>query len=408
MQFLFLSSWYHPEPVAKPHQLARELVRRGHEVSVVTAFPSYPSGRIYEGYRRGFARREDIDGVRVVRLPTLIDRSRSGVRRVLSMASYAAGAATAGVLGRRPDVIWTYQIGLPGVAQRYRWGSAWVHEVQDLWPEWGRASEVSMRGPLYRILDRQERFLYARADHITTISAGFKRTLVGKGVPDGKITVFPNWADDAVFTRAPRDEELGRREGLAGRFNVMYVGNIGPSQALDVLLDTAARLMALPDAQLVVVGDGLDRSRLEREAQQRGLANLRFLGPRDPREVAGYFAWSDVLLVHLRDDPVYSITIPSKTYAYLGAGKPILVAARGDVAAMIQAIDAGPVCEPENPVQLAATIRRLAEGSPDRLVEMGENARNAFTTRFSRTAVVDAYEQFFGELAELRTYARRA
>ncbi len=137
MKFLFLSLWYAPEPVFKPHDFARELTKRGHEVTVITGFPNYPVGRIYAGYRLRFWQSETIDGVHVIRIPHLVDRSQLVLRRTLSYLSFALIAILAEIVTtHKPDVIWTYQIGLPGVVLSILKKAPLVHEVQDLWPEW--------------------------------------------------------------------------------------------------------------------------------------------------------------------------------------------------------------------------------------------------------------------------------
>lgn len=408
MRILLLSYWYHPEPVAKPHDLATELVARGHDVTVVTGFPNYPEGRLYDGYRQAPYQWQDLDGVRVLRLPVFIDRSRSSKRRVLSYLSYGLAASTLGLaMTKRPDVVWCYQIGLPGVAHSRLRGVPFVHEVQDLWPEWGRSTEMGMKNGLYEVLDRQEKFIYGQARHIITISNGFKERLVEKGVPREKITILPNWANESNFRPVEPDERLGVAEGLKGRFNVVYGGNVGTHQALDVVLATAERLADLPDVQFVIIGDGVDRERLEREAKQRNLRNVRFLGKRPPEQMAGYLAWADALFIHLRKDPVYEITIPSKTYSYLATGRPVLAAVSGDVAELIRKHGAGLVCPEEDPEALAANVRRLYAMPNEAREALGRAGREAFLNHYTRPVLVSHYEEIFERMIASRAGGRR-
>ena len=200
MKILIISLWYHPEPVGKPHDLASELAKRGHEVTVITGFPNYPSGRLYPGYRSRLFQWETMDGVRILRIAHVIDRSRSALRRVLSYMSFSLAATVLGaLLLDRSDVIWTYQIGLPGVALAAQKGAPLLHEVQDLWPDWGRSATRGLTGWLSSILVAQEKLIYRRAASVTTISQGFKRALLGRGVPAEKIEVIANWANDHNF-----------------------------------------------------------------------------------------------------------------------------------------------------------------------------------------------------------------
>lgn len=399
MKILIISLWYYPEPVSKPHDLASELTKRGHQVTVVTGFPNYPSGRLYPGYRSRLWRWETIDGVRVLRIAHVIDRSRSAIRRILSYSSFSLMAALfGGLLAEKPDVIWTYQIGLPGIALASIRVAPLIHEVQDLWPDWGKAATSGLTGWLTSLLVAQEKLIYRRSAIVTTISQGFRRALLGRGVPAGKIEVIPNWANDENFRPVSRDPKLGEREGLTDRFNVIYGGNIGAAQNLGVVLDAAILLHDLSDVQFVLIGDGVEREALASRAKAEHLQNVHFIGSRPPDQMAQYFAYADVLFLHLAQDPLYEITIPSKTYAYLASGRPILAAARGDVADLIGETGAGIVCSPQDPVALAEAVRSLLIMPMEQRDRMGQFGRDAFLARFLRSQLVTQYEKLASSL----------
>ncbi len=396
MKFLFVSLWYAPEPVFKPHDFARELVKRGHEVTVITGFPNYPSGQIYHGYRLRLQQLETIDGVHVIRVPHLIDRSQSALRRILSYLSFTLIATLSGIIAvHNPDVIWTYQIGLPGVALGILKKTPLVHEVQDLWPEWGQTMPSGMRGWMYRLLGAQERFIYKRATAIVTISDGFRQVLIKKGALEKRITVLANWANEQNFQPVEPDLALAERECLGRHFCVMYVGNIGTAQSLDTVVEAAALLGDMPDIEFILIGDGVEREALERQVCDRGLKNIRFLGSRPQEQAAAYLAWADTVLIHLKQDPVYEITIPSKTYAYLAVGKPILAAAMGDTAHLVQQSGAGFSCPPGDPQILAQTVRRFYALSESERQVMGQSGRQTFLSYYTRQALVDEYERLF-------------
>jgi colanic acid biosynthesis glycosyl transferase WcaI len=402
MRLLILTLWYYPEPVAKPHDLAMELVKRGNSVTVITGFPNYPKGIIYEGYRVQLWQCEVIDGVKVVRLPFIIDRSGSGLRRLISYFSFTVMAVLASFFVRRVNVIWTYQIGLPGLFVKWFKRIHWIHEVQDLWPDWAQTADMGLRPWWFGILERQEKFIYRVADTIVTISDGFRRVLSSKkGVPLTKIQVLPNWANEENFRPVVRDPDLADREGLSNRFNIMYVGNIGIAQALSIVLDSAEILRDISDVQFVLIGDGVDKLHLEEEAVRRRLHNVRFLGSRSQSEVASYIAWADLLFIHLMRKPEYEITIPSKTYAYLASGRPILAAATGDVAQLLEEIDAGIVCPPENAEELAAAIQKFRLIPEAEQKTIGLRGRQAFLTKFVRNIAVDSYTAIFEECSHI-------
>ncbi len=399
MQVLLISLFYFPEPVAKPHDFAIELTHLGHQVTVITGLPNYPRGQIFPGYRNRLWHWEDLDGVRILRVPHIIDRSHSAFRRIASYVSFSIMALVAGLFWvERPDIIWTYQIGLPGVLLAFLRRSRLVHEVQDLWPDWGQSADLGLKSWLFKILDAQERFIYRHAKAVTTISDGFQRTLVSKGVDANKITILPNWANETNFHPAERNAELAHREGFAGHFNVVYGGNIGTAQALDVIVAAAAILKDCPEIQFVMIGDGVERKRLEALTVEDGLTNVRFLGSRPPEQMASYYAMADVLLLHLKKDPQIQITIPSKTYAYLASGKPILAAAAGDVADLIVETGSGIVCPPEDPRALAQAVRFLVQQPEEERQKMGDAGRQAFLSRFTRQVLVKKYDQLFHSL----------
>lgn len=402
MHVMLLSQYYEPEPF-KGDVLGGRLAARGHEVSAVTGFPNYPYGSVYPGYRQKLWGREEREGVQVLRLPLYPDHSHSAARRSLNYLSFALSASILGpLLTRRPDVIWVHHpplsVGMPALALSRFGRIPFVLEIQDLWPETLQANDFLRQGRLARWLAAGALSLYRRASAIIVISPGFKKNLVTKGVAAEKIHVISNWADEIVYRPVPRDEELACATGMAGRFNVVFAGNMGPSQALGVVLDAADRLRDVPDAQFVMIGDGISRRELEATARQRGLENVIFIGRKPKEEMPGYYALADALLVHLRKDPLFEITIPSKTLAYLASARPIICAVPGDAADVVHSAGAGLIATPEDPVSLADAVRRLARMPRQEREAMGRNGRAEFEASYSQSAVLDRYEVLFHSL----------
>lgn len=404
MKILLLSQYYAPEPNIKTPLLAQDLAARGHQVTVLTGFPNYPQGRIYPGYRQRLWQEEWQGQVRVVRLPLYADHSRAAVRRVLNYASFAVSAALLGpALCGPADVMWVYHppltIGFPawviGLLRRL----PFVYEIQDMWPETLAATGMVTASQITAVTAALARRLYNQAACITVISPGFKHNLLAKGVPADKIQVIPNWADEDVFRPLPRDEALAAAHGMSGRFNVVYGGNLGAAQALENVLTAAELLRSQPDIQIVLIGDGLAAAELQQQAAARGLGNLRFIGQQPAERMAHFFALADALLVHLKRDPLFEITIPSKTLAYLACGRPIVAAVAGDAAEVVRAAGAGVVCAPEDPAALARTIRALAALPPAERERMGASGRAAFLAGYTRAVLVDQYERLFERIA---------
>lgn len=404
LRILTLSQWYPPEPDIKIHVLARELAAHGHQVTSVTGFPSYPQGRIYPGYRQQLWKWEETDDVRVLRLPLYPDHSRSTVRRSLNYLSFAASASLLGpALCGPADLMWVYHppltVGIPawwiGLLRRM----PFVYEVQDLWPETLAATGMMPSARVARWLSYLARFVYKAAAAITVSSPGFKCNLVGKGVPDEKIHVIPNWADEELYRPAAFDATLAAEHGLAERFNVIYGGNLGAAQAMENVLSAAALLTDLPEVQFVLIGDGVDEMRLRKAVRERDLRNVRFTGRQPGERMPYFFALADALLVHLKRDPLFEITIPSKTIAYLACARPILCCVAGDAARVVESAGAGLVCPPEDPAALAQAVRDLYAMPVERRQQMGLSGRQAFLENYTRSVLLDRYEALFREVA---------
>lgn len=408
MRVLILSFFYQPEPNdVKAHLLGRELVARGHEVVAVTTFPNYPHGEIYEGYKQKLWQWEDKDGVKLARIPLYPDHSRSSIKRALSYLSFMTFASIlTPILSGKVDVMWVYHPPLTtGVAGW--WTSLvrrvpFVYEIQDMWPETLTSTGMISNSTALNVLAGIARFLYRRSAGITVISPGFKQNLIEKGVPEEKITVVPNWADEEVYKPLPRDPELGTKYGLEGKFNVIFGGNMGPAQGLHTVIQAAEMLQTTPEIQFVFIGDGLALPELQAAVQERNLGNVRFIERQPSDKMPQFFAWADALLVQLKDDPLFAITIPSKTLAYLACGRPIICAVPGDGADVVRDAEAGIVCPPEDASALAKAVTALYTMPRLDREAMGAAGRRYFLDHFTRKILVDRYEALFGQIIGLK------
>lgn len=401
MHILIISQWFDPEPTFKGLAFAQELVRRGHHVEVLTGFPNYPGGKLYPGYRLHLWQRDEMAGIPILRVPLYPSHDRSAVGRVLNYCSFAISASIGSLFVGHPDVVYVYHppatVGLPALVARAFHRAPVVYDVQDLWPETVAATGMMKNGLLLGLLDRWCRLVYRKVDRLTVLSPGFKRTLSRRGVPKEKIELIYNWCDEnaiAVDGQAPRPR-------AGSTFKVLFAGTMGLAQALDSVLE-AARICAssLPRARFVFVGGGVDRDRLERKSREMDLTNVQFL-PRVPmREMGRVLSDADLLLVHLKADPLFDITIPSKTQAYLAAGKPLLMAVNGDAAALVQLSGGGIACKPEDPQGIANAIAELAAADPSRLSEMAESGRSFYFRELSLRAGADRFERVFDSLVQ--------
>jgi glycosyltransferase involved in cell wall biosynthesis len=413
MRILILSQWFDPEPTFKGLLFARELASRGHDVEVLTGFPNYPGGKVYPGHRIRPWRREQIDGISILRVALYPSHDKSAFGRVLNYASFAISAALIGTASiGKPDVVYVYHppatIGFAATVIGFFRKAPFLYDIQDLWPDTVALSGMMSSQAAFTLLGKWCKFVYRRARHIVVLSPGFKQQLVGRGVPPEKVDVIYNWCDEATIQPTAADPELASRLGLSDCFNVMFAGTMGTGQALDSVLEAAALCRrTLPNVQFVFVGGGVDRNRLEKKAADLGLTNVRFL-PRQPMSAMGaVLGLADVLLVHLKDHPLFSITIPSKTQAYMASGKPVLMAVRGDAAQLVTQSGGGLVCEPENPRSIAETVARFAAMSPEQRRSMGEAGRRYYDEQLSLRVGVTKFEALFARICGVTISASR-
>lgn len=401
MRILLLTQWFDPEPSFKGLQFAKALQSRGHEVDVLTGFPNYPGGKVYPGYRVRWLQRECMEGINVLRVPLYPSHSRSALCRIANYGSFALAAATLGVcLSPQADVVYVYHppatVGLPAMVFRLLRRTRTVYDIQDLWPDTLAATGMVNNAGIQRAVGAWCQLIYRAMDRIVVLSPGFKRRLMARGVPAGKIDVIYNWADERTLLVAPSPLPENEAWLLKGKFNILFAGNLGSAQALGTVLDAAKRVLAThPHIQFVFVGDGIERPKLETLASESAISNVVFLPRRTPNELEAVYAQVDVLLVHLRSDDLFTITIPSKTQAYLLAGLPIIMAVAGDAAELVRAASAGLACNPENPEQLAQTAIAMAAMSGDQRRAIGRAGRAYYQEKLALAKGVDRFVEVF-------------
>ncbi|TLD40098.1 MAG: putative lipopolysaccharide biosynthesis protein [Candidatus Jettenia ecosi] len=395
------TQWFNPEPTFKGLSFAKELIRLGHEVEVLTGFPNYPGGKVYNGYKIRFLQREIMDGIPVLRVPLYPSHNNSGMQRIANYASFALSAATIGALLVKPaDIMYVYHppatVGLAATVIHLLRKIPFVYDVQDLWPDTLNATGMVNNRIVLGLIEKWCRLIYRQARRITVLSPGFKKILCERGVPNDKVEVIYNWCDENQIQITGRNDDLARDLGLSGRFNIIFAGTMGKAQALDAVLDAAGHIsQRFPIIQFVFVGGGIDVVRLQKKAQDMELINVRFLPRKPMSEIGQILNLADVLLVHLKDDPLFEITIPSKTQTYMAVGRPILMGARGDAADLVDKANAGISCIPEDPKSIADSIERLFTLPRSQLDALGDNGRKYYDKELSLSAGVRRFQEIF-------------
>jgi glycosyltransferase involved in cell wall biosynthesis len=404
---LLLTQWFDPEPTFKGMVFARELVRQGFEVEVLTGFPNYPGGRLYPGYRMRWLQRETIDGVHITRVPLYPSHDQSALRRVLNYVSFAAFALLHGLFSvRRCDVIYAYHppltVGLAASFIRLFRRIPVVYDIQDMWPDTLRATGMIGNPTALDVVEKVCRWVYRRVDHIVVLSPGFKRLLGQRGVPEEKIDIICNWADEASLA-APVGALPTNFPG-PDRFRVVFAGNMGKAQALGAVLDAAALLQQRgAKVSFVFVGGGVDVDTLKAQAAKLALHNVVFIPPVPMSEVGTLLNEADALLVHLRRDPLFQITIPSKTQAYMAVGKPLLMAVDGDAADLVRQSGGGIVATSEDGQSIANAAQSLAMLAPEELTAMGRRAQEYYREQLALRVGVSRFGAIFSKLAVSRS-----
>lgn len=404
VRVLLLTQWFDPEPTFKGMIFARELVRQGLQVEVVTGFPNYPGGRIYPGYKMRMLQREVIDGVFVTRLPLYPSHGQSGLGRVFNYVSFATACLFYGLFfAKRPDVIYAYHppltVGFAASIIRFFRRVPVVYDVQDMWPDTLRATGMFSNERALKVVSKACQWVYNNVDHITVLSPGFKQLLIERDVPREKIQVIYNWCAEDTIT--DRDGSLPVGFPDSKTFRILFAGNIGKAQALDSVLEAAGVLQAKNSpVTFVFLGGGVEVASLQRKAVEEKIYNVVFLAAVPMSQVGNYLSNADALLVHLKRDPLFTITIPSKTQAYMAAGKPLLMAVDGDAADLVSDAQCGVIAQSEDPKSLVAAVDLLHAATLGDRMAMSENGRSYYRDNLSLAKGVQAFVSIFNRLAQ--------
>ncbi|MDP2361562.1 MAG: glycosyltransferase family 4 protein [bacterium] len=388
LHILVVSERFHPEEF-RVNDLVRHLAGRGHQVRVLTQIPSYPHGRVFDGWRNRGVDGEVWAGARVTRVPTVTGYEASLRRKLLNYLAFAWRGSRAALAGARPDVVLSFQTGpltsaLPAVLLA-RWRAVpFVIWTQDLWPDSVWAYGFRRSAPRAALLNAFVRFCYRPAARVLVSCAGFRDALA-PFLPAGRQAEFvPNWADEPPARTEPRP--WARDD----RLHLVFAGNLGKVQNLDRLLDAWAGLPAPTAARLRLhlVGDGSHAAHLRRRVEGEGLPGVDFHGRIPAAEMGPVYAASDGLLVSLDDQPIFRLTVPSKFQSCLAAGKPILAVAGGELQRVVADEGLGLTAHPGRVEEIRAMVTAFATLSPEERAAMGSRGRALLERDYRREAIL--------------------
>jgi len=386
-----VTQYYAPEDARIPTDLARSLRERGHSVRVITAFPSYPRGRVFDGYRQSWHHVEDDSGVRVRRVPTFVSHSQNPITRILTYLSFASASAVRWRELQSADVIYVYATQMTAAIGPAIWkafgGPPFVLHVQDLWPESVTQSSL-VPGAISQLIDRSLtpwlQSLYRRAAGVIAIAPTMRELLVARGARAVLSTVVPNWANEGRQASRPETEH--------GRTSVVYAGNFAPLQSLDLAIRAAAQVVDLEGFRLTLVGSGVSEQALRNLAAECGASNVRILDRVPREEMDQIYAESDYQLVTLQDLPIFRGTIPSKVQNSLNAGVPVITNVAGDVTSIVSDNQLGIVCLPGSTDSLVHAFRSAHTVSQEERALMGQRCHDYYDEHMSLAHGIDAIE----------------
>lgn len=374
MRILLVTSHFYPENF-KANDMAFDLARRGYDVTVLAPIPDYPLGRYYDGYGIFRRRSERINGVRVIRTFVTPRRSGSALWLALNYATHTVSATLRALwlgMTRRFDAVIVHEtspvtVGIPAVLVRKMQRIPMYFWVLDLWPESLEAAGGVHNRCVLGLFRSLTAWIYRNSERILIGSKGFRRSIDAMGDFDGRIEFFPNWVDEAL-TAAPDVEVPELPEG----FNVMFAGNIGDAQDMPHVLDAAEQLGG-GRVNIILVGDGRRKEWTGQQIAARGLTNVHLLGRYPLKAMPSMFAKADVLFLSLKNNPIFSLTVPAKLQAYMSAGKPVVGMINGEGADTIADAGCGWTVPAEDSRALAALLRRVAAMPAADLAAKGRN-----------------------------------
>ncbi len=403
MHIGYFAHWFYPETGAlagRAHELGRFWLSAGCKVSVLTAMPNHPEGRIRDGYRGKRAMVEQVDGITVYRKWLIPSAKRTAAGTALNHGSLALHAIAAAVFDRVPSPdIWiassppllTAAAGAP-IARLQ--GVPFIFEVRDLWPDYfvemGVLTNRWILGSLYRL----EAALYRNAGAVVTVAESARMRIIRKKhIEADKVFAIPNGVDLSKF-QASEDLRTSKRAelGLRDKFVVTYIGNHGLGQGLPSVAQAASILRDRSrDIHFLFVGDGAERDAVVRKTAELTLSNVTLLRTCPREEVPAFYQASDVCIVPLADIPSFRDTIPSKIFEIMGSGRPLIGALAGEGAELIERSGAGLVVPPENPNVLADAVTRMAGMTAPARDQMGRNGRHFVEKHFDRSILARRY-----------------
>jgi glycosyltransferase involved in cell wall biosynthesis len=404
MRILFITQFYPPETGATPNRIG-DLVHRmasaSNDVTVLTALPSYPVGRIYEGFRGRAVLEEHGNNVRVIRIWAYATKSKSFLTRLFSYLSFMATSLIAGIFRTGPQDFVVIEsppifLGLPGLLLSRLKGAKLVTNVADLWPHTAVALGFVQNRLIIRATTCFEEFLYHHSDLITGQTQGIVESIRSraKGTP---VALISNGVSaEALLHGIERGEKRAsaRRElGIEGKFVIGFIGVHGVAQDLETILRASKLVSSYPDIFFAFFGDGPEKQKLVRMAEQLDTRNVRFYENQPRSKMPEILAAIDISLVPLKRRKLFDGALPSKLFESMGAGVPVILGVKGEAQGLVERSQGGICVEPEDAAALADAILRLHQDS-DLCCSLGAHGREYVMQHYNREDIAVRFQRF--------------
>lgn len=402
-RILIFTNHFFPENF-RVNDVAFELAKRNYQITVLTGIPNYPQGKFYDGYGIFKRRKEILENVTIIRIP-LIPRGKSGLIRLsLNYISYAFCLTIYSLFLafiKKFDIVIVHHtspifLGIPAVIFKRMQKIKLIFWNLDLWPESVTETTGLKLTLLVKILEKVVRIIYLNSDRILISSKQFKISLLNKGVDEYKISYFPNWAEDIFIKNDVKKIDLSSYGIPSDNLKIMFAGNIGAAQDVENLAK-AIEITSRHKIKIswVFIGEGRKSEWLKNEIRKLGLTDkVFFLGQHPIQHMPSFFASADIMLVTLKDSPIFRLTAPAKIQAYLASAKPILAMINGEGADIINEASCGLTCNAGDAVSLASNAVKFAQMNEEQRIQLGENAIMYYNKNFSKPLIIEKLVSF--------------
>lgn len=404
MKILVMTHAYPPEVRSTSnlvYELSRDMVKKGHSVTVITPLPKYNLDKIPEQYKHKFFLKTKEEGVDIIRISTLPIHLVGPLQRAFGYLFISAAFLILGLIEKRHDAIFVYStpftLGLSAYLVSRLKKTPFVFNVQDLFPQ-GAIDLGLLKNPvLIKLFAGIEKFLCKTADMITVHSEGNKKHVIDHGGNANKTMVISNWVDTGVLKPEEKENAFRKEHNLTGKFVIIFAGVLGYAQDLDVIIESAEKLKNEKDMVFFIVGDGMEKQRIIKKVEELGLQNVRFLPFIPADKYPELVAAADVCLVTLKKTMLTPV-VPSKILGIMSCGRPIVASLNNsDAYEIIEQAKAGICVEAGDSVSMADALLKLYKDR-EFVKMLSENGRKYALANFSRVAATGKYEKIFIDL----------